>query len=94
MDSRPSTYIATGQEALEALLDTTGASAFLRALGIPRSPATLTRQRCVGGLAPPFRKIGRAVRYHPADLREWAEAVLSPPRRTTTHSGQVSRGGE
>jgi hypothetical protein len=74
----------TVREPPEALLDTNGASAFLRALGIPRSPATLTRQRCVGGLTPPHRRIGRAVRYSPADLRRWVAETISGPRRMTS----------
>ncbi len=69
----------------EALLDTVGAADFLRARGIPRSPSTLTRLRCVGGVAPPFRKIGRAVRYDPADLRKWIAEALSDPMRTTSN---------
>ncbi|MGO9237252.1 MAG: hypothetical protein ACLP4V_25425 [Methylocella sp.] len=69
---------------LEPLLDSNGASEFLRRLDIPRSPATLIRQRSAGGDTPPHRKVGRAVRYDPADLREWVAKIVSGPRRTTS----------
>jgi hypothetical protein len=73
----------------EALLTTEAASAYLKALGIPRSPATLTRQRSVGGETPPHRRVGRAVRYHPADLKRWVEGVVTGPMRNTSDvSGQ------
>jgi hypothetical protein len=68
----------------EPLLTTEAASAYLTALGIPRSKATLTRQRSVGGETPPHRRVGRAVRYHPADLRRWVEAVVTGPMRNTS----------
>ena len=71
-------------EPREALLDTIEAARFLRERGIPRSPSTLTRLRCVGGVAPPFRKLGRSVRYDPADLRQWIAEVVSGPKRTTS----------
>lgn len=71
----------------EPLLTTAAAAEFLKALGIPRSAATLTRQRCVGGLAPPFRRIGRSIRYNPADLRQWIAEALSDPKRTTSDRG-------
>ena len=37
------------------------------------SPATLKKYRVAGG-GPPFHKLGRAVRYDVADLRDWANA--------------------
>ena len=72
------------REPREALLDTIETSKFLRERGISRSPSTLTRLRCVGGVAPPFRKLGRSVRYDPADLRKWIAEAVSEPMRTTS----------
>jgi hypothetical protein len=68
----------------EPLLDTAGAAEYLTSLGISRSPATLVRQRSTGGLTPPFRSVGRSIRYSPSDLRAWVSAVVSAPRRSTS----------
>ena len=43
------------------------------------APITLAKLRCSGG-GPVFLKIGRAVRYAPADLEEW----LATKRRAST----------
>jgi hypothetical protein len=55
--------------------------------GIKRSPATLAKQRVVGGNAPPFRKANRAILYAVIDLRDWANAQLSARYRTTSEYG-------
>jgi hypothetical protein len=52
--------------------------------GIKRSPATLAKQRVVGGNAPPFRKANRAILYAVVDLRDWADAQLNARYRTTS----------
>lgn len=39
------------------------------------SPATLETWRCRGG-GPPFRKLGRAVRYLKTDVDEWLAEQL------------------
>ena len=36
------------------------------------SEATLAKKRSCGG-GPPYRKLGRAVRYSPDDLRRWTD---------------------
>jgi hypothetical protein len=51
--------------------------------GIHRSPGTLAKHACVGG-GPIFHSVGRAVIYTPAALDEYAAAITSPPRRTTS----------
>ena len=89
MNTEPESSIVIAIQLSEPLLDTAGAAEFLRALGIPRSPATLTRQRSTGGLTPPFRQVGRSVRYAPADLREWVSQVVSAPTRSTSSRSKV-----
>jgi excisionase family DNA binding protein len=39
------------------------------------SPATLRTWRCLGR-GPRFAKVGRSVRYRPADVHEWVESQL------------------
>jgi hypothetical protein len=57
---------------------------FLREeLGIKRTPATLAKQRAVGGNAPPYRKLNRNVYYSVSDLQNWASAALGTRYRTT-----------
>lgn len=51
-------------------IDTTAASAYT---GLSRS--TLEKLRVFGG-GPPYLKLGRAVRYRPADLDSWLAARL------------------
>jgi len=47
------------------------------------SPRTLEKLRITGG-GPPFLKLGRSVRYDPADLDEW---IASARRRSTSDAG-------
>lgn len=47
------------------------------------SPRTLERYR-VSGEGPPFRKLGRRVRYTRSDIDDWAESCR---RRSTSDDG-------
>jgi hypothetical protein len=71
-------------------LDRTAAAAFLTARGFPCAAATLSTKACRGG-GPPFAKYGTRCLYAPADLLDWAEAKISPPRRSTSE-GEAGRG--
>lgn len=63
---------------MERLLDTETAAAALADLGVPRSPATLRKLRCIGG-GPRFRRLGNKPVYTLAELRAWIEERLSEP---------------
>jgi hypothetical protein len=63
---------------MEPLLDTQTAAAALANLGVPRSPATLRKLRCVGG-GPKFRRLGSKPVYTESDLIAWIEGRLSEP---------------
>lgn len=63
---------------MERLLDTNAAAAALADLGVPRSPNTLRKLRCVGG-GPRFRRLSRKPVYTPSDLEAWIEERLSEP---------------
>jgi hypothetical protein len=52
--------------------------------GIKRTPATLAKQRVIGGNAPPYRKLNRNIYYSVADLRDWVTTALGTRRRTTS----------
>lgn len=60
----------------------------LEEYGIKRTPATLAKQRVVGGNAPPYRKLNRSIYYSPNDLRDWAEAGLNTRYRVTGDGGK------
>jgi hypothetical protein len=67
-----------------AAMNTKEASVYLKEVhGIVRSPATLTKLRCVGG-GPAFRKAGRQVILEQVHLDEWAAELLSRPVRSTS----------
>jgi hypothetical protein len=53
--------------------------------GIKRTPATLAKQRVIGGNAPPFHKLNRSIYYSVADLRDWVTTALGTCRRTTSN---------
>jgi hypothetical protein len=63
---------------LEPLLDTAAAAEALANLGVPRSPATLRKLRCIGG-GPRFRRLGSKPVYTEGDLIAWIEERLSQP---------------
>lgn len=51
--------------------------------GYPTAPATLATKASRGG-GPPYRTFGRWPLYRWGDALAWAEARLSPPRRSTS----------
>lgn len=62
----------------------------LEVFGIKRTPATLAKQRVTGGNTPPYRKVNRNIYYCVADLRDWADAALSPRYRTMSDRTPVT----
>jgi hypothetical protein len=58
----------------------------LEEYGIKRTPATLAKQRVIGGNAPPYRKLSRNIYYSVADLRDWVTTALGTRHRTTSDS--------
>lgn len=69
------------------LMTTPEASDWLTARGLPRTTSTLEALRTRGGgMAPPFRKLGRAIRYAEADLEEWLGQIVSGPLRSTSEA--------
>lgn len=67
-------YVATIQ--LDALLTTEQAAAILAV-----APGSLANDRASAELGVPFVKIGSAVRYRAADLREFIDARVSRPAK-------------
>lgn len=51
--------------------------------GFPITPKTLASMATRGG-GPPYHKFGRAVLYRWSDALAWAEARLSPARRSSS----------
>jgi hypothetical protein len=70
---------------MEPLLDTNGASQWLTAHGVRRSPKTLRKLRCVGG-GPKFRYFGGRPYYIERDLSAWIEERLSEPFGSTSEA--------
>jgi hypothetical protein len=69
----------------ERLLTTAEAAAWLSDRGVSRTLKTLEALRVRGGkMAPPFRRVGRSVRYAEGDLTEWLQEVTSAPIRSTS----------
>jgi hypothetical protein len=77
-------------ESLDALLPTEPTADALTEKGYTTSPATLETKRCRGG-GPPFRRYGKRVLYRWGDALAWAEARLSPPRRSTSEADTEQR---
>ena len=66
---------------------TDGASEYLAVVhGVPISPRTLDKLRCVGG-GPEFQKFGRTVLYHRDALDAWALRKLGEPISSTSEVG-------
>lgn len=61
------------------------AAEFLQAHGFPVAAGTLATKATRGG-GPPFIKFGNAVLYEEEALLAWAEARLTPPRRSTSEA--------
>ena len=72
-------------------LDRTEAAEYIRAKGLPSTPATLRKLACVGG-GPAFRRFGRAVRYEQAALDEWIADRLTRPLRNTSELPNAKTG--
>jgi len=69
------------------LLTTDEASRWLMDRGIPRTRKTLEAGRVRGcSSTPPFRRVGRSVRYAEADLLSWIDSVLTEPLRSTSEA--------
>ena len=58
-----------------------------RQWGIKRKPATLAKLRCVSSDGPIFFKANRQILYPRSGLDEYAAALLSSPRRSTSDRG-------
>ncbi len=67
------------------LLDRRAASALLAEIGIPCAAATLATLATRGG-GPLYSKFGSRVVYRRDDLVTWAQAKLTPPRRSTSEA--------
>jgi len=63
---------------MQRVFDTNAAAAALAELGVPRSPKTLRKLRCIGG-GPRFRRLGAKPVYTMPDLVAWIESRLGPP---------------
>lgn len=68
-----------------ALLRRLAVAAALTAAGFPVSATTLATQASRGG-GPPYRVWGRIPLYRWGEALAWAQARLSPPRRSTSES--------
>lgn len=75
----------------QLFFDTREASAYLKQLGVPLEPATLAAYRCARADGPPFRRLGRRIRYSRADLDAYAEQLLGQVYRSTSDAGSHAR---
>ncbi len=62
----------------------------LTSAGFPISPKTLATMVSRGG-GPPYHKFGRTVLYRWSDALAWAEARLSPARRSSSEPPSESQ---
>jgi hypothetical protein len=58
-------------------------AAYLTARGLPTTKGTLQKKASTGG-GPPYRLWGNKALSTPEELDEWAEAELSPKRRSAS----------
>ena len=72
--------------ACDRLLDRKEAAEFLTSRGCKTAPATLAKLACLGG-GPVFESFGRRPLYREIDLRAWAQARTTGPRRSTSDPG-------
>lgn len=61
-----------------------------RSWGIKRKPATLAKLRCVSSNGPVFFKANRQVLYPRSGLDQYAAALLSSLRRSTSDRGEAA----
>ena len=54
--------------------------------GISRTPATLAKLACIGG-SPKFQHASKVPLYPVSELDSWAEAMLTPLKRSTSDNG-------
>lgn len=59
------------------------AAEYLTGKGLPVSKGTLAKWATVGG-GPTYYRFGNRAVYRPSDLDLWAQAKLSPARRSTS----------
>lgn len=78
---------------MHRLCDTETASLYLAECGVPRSPATLRKLRCVGG-GPRFRRLNGKPLYATEDLDGWIEERLSPPASSNAEANANAEAGE
>lgn len=69
----------------EALLTRQATAAALTAAGYPIASKTLATKATRGG-GPPYRNFGPRALYRWGEALAWAEARLSPPRRSTSET--------
>jgi hypothetical protein len=69
----------------DALLRRDAVAAALTAAGLPVKSKTLATKATRGG-GPPYQLFGRWPLYRWGDALAWAEARLSPPRRSTSEA--------
>ncbi len=69
----------------EALLTREAAAAALTAAGYPVSPRTLATKATRGG-GPPYSLFSGRALYRWGDAIEWAQSLMSPPRRSTSEA--------
>ena len=62
------------------------AAEFLKVIGLRVSPNTLAKYATIGG-GPIMRHFGRRVVYEVDALKEWANAKLTAPCRSTSDTG-------
>jgi len=69
----------------DALLNRRDVAAALSAAGYKTAPTSLATMATRGG-GPVYRSFGRCPLYRWSDAIAWAEARLSPPRRSTSEA--------
>ena len=72
----------------EIFLSPDEASDHLSRRGLPYSPKTLAKLRCVGG-GPIFRRFGRNIKYTPRRLDEFAQSKLSGEQLSTSQAAPL-----
>jgi hypothetical protein len=80
MESKATRYRTTAQ----------ASAYFCDRWGISRMPQTLAKIRCTRDDGPEFVRDGHRILYSEAALDEYAERVISAPRRSTKDPEQVA----
>ncbi|PWC53655.1 hypothetical protein TSO221_10280 [Azospirillum sp. TSO22-1] len=66
------------------------ASELLTALGLKTSPATLATWFTRRSDGPPVQHFGRLAKYQAGDLRQWAYAQMTKPRRSSSEAREAA----